>query len=203
MPANPANSSVTVEVDVDSFEVRQGTGGVKPLTDADRADIKNTLRGKILNTGQHPTITFGSNQVSGTAESFRIDGDLTIVGVTQPVTVEGQLAAGRALGSAVIVQSRWGIRPYSAFLGALKLRDEVEVRFDVPRTSRPRRQGADAGSHRGQDRRGRPWTVPGFCRRRQAPRPTPSDPGGQVPDPHGMQEVWGSNPHSSTPVQRL
>ena len=33
-----------------------------PLTDADRADIKNTLRGKILNTGQHPTITFGSNQ---------------------------------------------------------------------------------------------------------------------------------------------
>ena len=136
-PANPANSSVTVEVDVDSFEVRQGTGGVKPLTDADRADIKNTLRGKILNTGQHPTITFGSNQVSGTAESFRIDGDLTIVGVTQPVTVEGQLAEGRALGSAVIVQSRWGIRPYSAFLGALKLRDEVEVQFDIDVTSGP------------------------------------------------------------------
>ncbi len=37
-------------------------------------------------------ITFVSSQVSGTAESFCIDGDLTIVGVTQPVTVEGQLA---------------------------------------------------------------------------------------------------------------
>jgi polyisoprenoid-binding protein YceI len=132
--ANPASSSVTVEVDVDSFEVRQGTGGVKPLTDADRADIKETLRGKILKTGQHPTITFGSSQVSGTAESFRIDGDLTIVGVTQPVTVAGQLAAGRAQGSAVVVQSRWGIRPYSAFFGALKLRDEVEVQFDIALT---------------------------------------------------------------------
>lgn len=135
--ANPASSSVTVEVDVDSFEVREGTGGVKPLTDADRADIKNTLRGKILNTGLHPTITFGSSQVSGTAESFRIDGDLTIAGVTRPVTVEGQLAAGRAHGSAVIVQSRWGIRPYSAFLGALRLRDEVEVQFDIDLTPGP------------------------------------------------------------------
>lgn len=135
--ADPASSSVTVEVDVDSFEVRQGTGGVKPLTDADRADIKNTLRGKILNSGRYPAITFGSSQVSGTEESFRVDGDLTIVGVTQPVTIEGQLAGGRAHGSAVIVQSRWGIRPYSAFLGALKLRDEVEVQFDIDLTAGP------------------------------------------------------------------
>ena len=92
--ANPAGSPVTVEVDVDSFDVRQGTGGVKPLTDADRADIKNTLRGKILNTGKHPRIAFGSRQVTGTAESFRIDGDLTTMGVTQQVTVDGQLVGG-------------------------------------------------------------------------------------------------------------
>jgi polyisoprenoid-binding protein YceI len=135
--ASPASSSVTVEADVDSFEVREGTGGVKPLTDADRADIKNTLRGKILSTGRHPTITFVSGKVSGTAESFRIDGGLTIVGVTQPVTVEGRLAAGRAQGSAVVVQSRWGIRPYTAFLGALKLRDEVRVQFDIDLTAGP------------------------------------------------------------------
>lgn len=133
--ANPAGSSVTVEADVDSFEVREGSGGVKPLTDADRADIKNTIRGKILNTRQYPTITFTSRQVSGTTESFRIDGDLTIVGVTQPVTVQGRLTDSRAQGSSAVVQSRWGIRPYTAFLGALKLRDEVEVQFDVGLTA--------------------------------------------------------------------
>jgi polyisoprenoid-binding protein YceI len=129
--AHPDRSSVTIEAEVGSFEVREGTGGVKPLTDADRADIKNTIRSKILNTARHPAIEFRSSQVSGTEESFRIDGDLTIAGVTQPVTVEGRLDGDRAQGSAVIVQSRWGIRPYSAFLGALKLRDEVEVRFDI------------------------------------------------------------------------
>jgi hypothetical protein len=33
-----------------------------------------------------------------------------------------------------VVQSRWGIRPYSALFGALKLRDEVTVDFDVALT---------------------------------------------------------------------
>lgn len=129
--ASPARSSVALEADVGSFEVREGTGGVKPLTDADRADIKETLRGKILNSQRHPAITFASRRVSGTAEAFSIDGDLTIAGVTHPVTVEGQLANGHARGSAIVVQSRWGIKPFSAFLGALRLRDEVEILFDI------------------------------------------------------------------------
>src|SRR4029453_6622292 len=51
--APPANSSMAVEVEVDSLEVREGTGGVKPLTDADRAEIKKTL-GEVLHTAQHP-----------------------------------------------------------------------------------------------------------------------------------------------------
>jgi len=132
-PADPANSSVTVEVDVDSFEVRQGTGGVKPLTDADRAEIKKTL-GEVLHTAQDPTITFRSTRVDGSAGSFTLDGELTIMGVTGPVTVQGRVTDGRVVGGATVVQSRWGIRAYSAFFGALKLRDEVKVDFDVALT---------------------------------------------------------------------
>ena len=41
--ANPEDSVVSVEVDVESLAVREGLGGVKPLTDKDRADIKQTL----------------------------------------------------------------------------------------------------------------------------------------------------------------
>ena len=124
---------MTVEVDADSFEVREGTGGVKPLTDADRAEIKKTL-GKILNTAQHPTITFRSRRVDGSAGSFTCDGELTIMGVTRPVLVEGRVADDRVVGGASVVQSRWGIRPYSAFFGALKLSDEVKIDFDVALT---------------------------------------------------------------------
>jgi len=135
--ASPASSSVTIEADIDSFEVREGSGGIKPLTDADRAVIKNTLCTKVLHADRYPAIVFTSTRISGSAESVRIDGDLTIVGITQPITVQGRVDAGRATGSAVVVQTRWGIKPYSAFLGALKLRDEVEVRFDIGLTPGP------------------------------------------------------------------
>jgi polyisoprenoid-binding protein YceI len=131
--AVPANSSVTIQVDVDSFQVRQGTGGVKPLTDADRAQISKTLK-QVLHTAQHPTITFRSRRVEGSAGSFTLDGELTIMGITRPVTIQGGVTDGRVVGGASVVQSRWGIRPYSAFLGALRLSDEVKVDFDVALT---------------------------------------------------------------------
>ncbi|GAA3221948.1 YceI family protein [Nonomuraea helvata] len=129
--ADPANCSMTVEADAGSLEVREGTGGVKPLTDSDHAEIERTIREKILQVRKHPTITFRSTRVDGTAQSFRVEGELTLVGVTQPVEVQGSLTDERVQGSATVVQTRWGIRPYSALLGALKLSDEVGVWFDV------------------------------------------------------------------------
>jgi polyisoprenoid-binding protein YceI len=134
-PADPANSLLAVDVEVDSFEVREGTGGVKPLTDADRADITRTIREKILHTARHPTITFRSRKVLGTAESFAVEGVLTIMGARRPITMHGGVTDAGVRGTATIVQSQWGIKPYSAFLGALKLKDEVVVEFDV--TLRP------------------------------------------------------------------
>jgi polyisoprenoid-binding protein YceI len=132
-PATPANSSVTVEVDADSFEVRKGTGGVKPLSDADRAEIHKTLKA-ILHTAQHPTITFRSRRVDGSAASFACDGELTVMGATHPVALQGRVSDSRVIGGTTVVQSRWGIRPYSAFFGALKLSDEVKIDFDVALT---------------------------------------------------------------------
>jgi polyisoprenoid-binding protein YceI len=127
---DPNGSSVTVTVDVDSFAVREGAGGVKPLTDGDRGEIKETIQQQILETARFPKITFRSTQVAGGPESFTIEGDLTIRDVTRPVTVRGAADGDRVRGGATIVQSQFGIKPYSAFFGALKLADEVEIVFD-------------------------------------------------------------------------
>jgi len=129
--AHPSESSVSVDVDAGSLEVRSGSGGLKPLTDGDRAQIKTIIQEKILNTGRFQSITFRSTRVEGTPESFTADGDLTITGVTHPVTVHGRLADGRVQGSVAVVQTRWGIRPYTGFFGALRLSDDVTVEFDV------------------------------------------------------------------------
>ncbi|MFJ9480068.1 YceI family protein [Streptomyces mirabilis] len=131
----PDRSSVSVTVETGSLTVRDGTGGLKALTDADRAEIKRTLEDKaLLHTAEHPTITFRSTHVTGTPQSFEITGDLTIKGRTHPVTVYGKGNGDRLLrGWATITQSTWGIKAYTAFLGALRLADEVRVEFEVTR----------------------------------------------------------------------
>ncbi|HEY8481090.1 MAG TPA: YceI family protein [Spirillospora sp.] len=119
-------SSVEVSVDVDGLEVREGTGGVKPLTDGDRAEIKKNLLA-VLDARRHPRITFTSTRIS----DDEIEGDLTIMGRVKPVRVRAVLDGDRVRGGATVTQSRWGIKPYSAFFGALRLADDVEVEFDV------------------------------------------------------------------------
>lgn len=134
-PSDPAQSSVSVEVDVASLEVKEGTGGVKPLTDSDRAEIKRNIREKILHTTQHPAIAFRSASVGGTQEALTVDGELTIMGATHPVTVYGTVGDdGRLRANATVLQSDWGIKPYSAFFGALKLADDVAIEVDAQLT---------------------------------------------------------------------
>jgi polyisoprenoid-binding protein YceI len=65
--SDPSQSAARVEVEVDSLEVREGKGGIKPLTDSDKAEIKQTLREKILRPDRHPKITFEATGVSGSA----------------------------------------------------------------------------------------------------------------------------------------
>ncbi|MEV5012054.1 YceI family protein [Streptomyces sp. NPDC055692] len=108
---------------------------MKPLTDTDRAEIKRTLGDKaLLHAAQHPTITFRSTGITGTPQSFEVYGELTIKGRTHPVTVHGKgNGDGLVRGWATLTQSTWGIKPYTAFLGALRLADDVRMEFDVAR----------------------------------------------------------------------
>ena len=123
-----AGSSVRVSVEVAGLEVRDGTGGVKPLTDQDRAEIGKNLAA-VLNARGYPEITFAATRID--ADAGEIEGDLTIMGRVKPVTARAVLDDGRVRGGVTVRQSRWGIKPYSAFFGALRLADDVEVEFDV------------------------------------------------------------------------
>jgi polyisoprenoid-binding protein YceI len=125
-PADPARSTVSVEVEVDSLEPREGTGGLKPFTDADRAEVKRIATEQILHADKYPTISFRSTRVSGTPDAFAIDGELTIKGVTRPLAIRGAVT-DEIRADATLAQSTWGITPYSAFFGTLRLADEVAI----------------------------------------------------------------------------
>jgi YceI-like domain len=122
-------ATVSAELDLGSLEVREGTGGVKPLTDGDRRDIKKTMSG-ILGDA---TASFTSSRViPAGASGGAVEGTVSLNGKTQParlqVTAPGP---GRYRGTATVAQSGFGIKPYTGFFGALKLRDEVGLEFEV------------------------------------------------------------------------
>jgi len=122
-------ATVSADLDLSSLAVREGTGGVKPLTDSDRADIKKTISG-ILGDG---TATFTSSKIIRTgATGGAIEGTVTLNGKSQPARLQvAEPAPGRYRGTATILQSAFGLKPYTGFFGALKLKDEVTVEFEV------------------------------------------------------------------------
>lgn len=130
---NPAASSVEVTIDPGSLEVAQASGGLKPLTDKDKGDIAQNQE-KTLQYGKHQQITFKSTAVTGAPPNLSLQGNLTIVGNTKPVTLAVNVAdAGsetKVTGTTKLTQTDFGVKPYSK-MGALKVKDEVDIQIAV------------------------------------------------------------------------
>ena len=130
-PGDLSTASVSLRIELDSLEVLAGTGGVSPLDPGDKADIvKNAA--KTLDVAHHPIAEFTSTAVRPAGDGGEIDGTLKLAGasgtVTLTVTKTGD-SAWKATGT--VVQSQYGIKPYKAFMGALRLADPVTVEAEV------------------------------------------------------------------------
>jgi polyisoprenoid-binding protein YceI len=126
-------SALEVVVDATSLEVREGNGAV-PLLAINKSEIAKTIR-KVLGTREHTEMQFRSAAVAATPEGFRVGGDLTIAGVTRPaelaVLADFDASPPRGTVTTTVVQSEFGIKPYSAMFGALKVLDAVEIHAEV------------------------------------------------------------------------
>ena len=118
-------ATVTAELDLGSLSVPS-------RTDRDRGEIKKTISGILGDGGA----SFTSSRIVRTgASGGAIEGTLIIKGRSQPARLQVSAPApGRYRGSATVLQSAYGIKPYVGFFGALKLRDEVGVEFEVDLT---------------------------------------------------------------------
>jgi polyisoprenoid-binding protein YceI len=120
--------SVTLDADATSLRVREGSGGMKPLDEDDLANIEQTIDDEVL---LKRDIAFSSTSAAVDGDVLAVTGDLTLLGTTRPISFELSLAGGRVTGTAVIKQTEWGMKPYTALFGALKVADEVRVEIDA------------------------------------------------------------------------
>ncbi len=121
--------ALTLTADSRSLRVLEGTGGLKSLSDGDKADIKKTIDKDVL---KGTPIDFRSSQVERRPDgSVNVTGELELGGRRAPVAFELTDAGGHLTGTATVTQTAHGMKPYSALFGALKVADEVQVAFEA------------------------------------------------------------------------
>jgi polyisoprenoid-binding protein YceI len=127
-----SQASLEIRIDMEAMVVREGRGGVKPLTDRDRREIAVTGR-KQVEAGRFPEATFVAEKFEPDGSGGgAISGTLTLHGQSRPLRLQvSRTGEDRYRATASIVQSEFGIKPYSGMFGALKLRDAVDVEAEV------------------------------------------------------------------------
>ncbi|MDQ3761288.1 MAG: YceI family protein [Actinomycetota bacterium] len=119
------DDTITADFDPGSLRVTDN------ISDSNRKEIERNAE-KTLETRKYPKIQFRSMSVVREGDRARIEGDLTLHGVTSPLSIEARNDGARWNAKVVLDQRKFGIKPFSAMLGALKIKPEVEVNISVP-----------------------------------------------------------------------
>jgi polyisoprenoid-binding protein YceI len=133
LDADPAQSVLELTADSRSLRVLDGTGGMTSLGDDDKSGITQTIDDEVL---KGTAIVFRSTSVQSSDDGhLRVEGDLELAGGINPVAFELELDDDHVRGTATVRQTAWGMKPYSALFGTLKVADEVEVSIDARLTT--------------------------------------------------------------------
>lgn len=132
--ADPAQSVLELTADSTSFTVLEGTGGMKSLDADDKSGIAQTINEEVL---KGTPISFRSTAVRPDSDTrLHVTGDLELANGVNLIAFDLDLSAdGHLAGTAVVKQTDWGMKPYTALFGTLKVADEVEVFIEGQLTS--------------------------------------------------------------------
>jgi polyisoprenoid-binding protein YceI len=131
-PSDPGKSSVEVTVDASALQVLDPKRPAK-----ERKEIQATMQSdRLLGIKQYPKIVFRSVRIEPLGRNhLRITGNLTIRSQTHPVTVDATLEQGgaqlKAAGKSQFQQTTFGMRPVTAGLGTVRVRDQMTLSFVV------------------------------------------------------------------------
>jgi polyisoprenoid-binding protein YceI len=125
-----SNTPLAVEVSVRSANLIV----LDPSLPVDkRAEVQARMLGpEVLDSTKYPDIRFTSTAVESVgADRWMVTGRLTIHGETQPITFAVVRQKGRFRGTVGLKQSDFGIQPISILGGTVRVKDELNVEFDI------------------------------------------------------------------------
>ena len=117
------------------FRVETAKMTVKPnakIDAKDQATIQTHMEEMVLETKKFPSITFRSSRIQKLADGqWKVDGDLSLHGVTKAVGLTVKKAGESWTTHTVLKQTDFGITPISIGGGIIKVKNELEIDFQI------------------------------------------------------------------------
>lgn len=103
------------------------------VSEKDRAEIQATMLGaKVLDSERFPEIRFQTSRVQKTGENvYHISGVLELHGVRKEIAFDVNGRPQHYRGKTKLKQTDFGIQPVSVGGGTVKVKDELELEFDI------------------------------------------------------------------------
>lgn len=133
----PISSGTILEAGTQRIEFRVETARmtVKPdpkINAKDEATIQAHMGEMTLETKKFPEITFRSSRVQKLADGqWKVDGDLSLHGVSKSVSLTVKQTGESYTTHTVLKQTDFGITPISIGGGMIKVKDEVQLDFQI------------------------------------------------------------------------
>jgi polyisoprenoid-binding protein YceI len=130
-------SGGTVNVEGRKVELQVDTGALRvqdpKASGKDRAEIQATMLGpEVLDAANYKEIRFRSTSAEPAgAGAWRVKGELTLHGETRPVSMEVHERGGHYAGACRFHITDFGIKPVKVAGGTVRVKDEVQVEFDI------------------------------------------------------------------------
>jgi polyisoprenoid-binding protein YceI len=103
-----------------------------PKVDAKTQEtIQKDMEEMTLETKNFPRITFRSTRISKLADGWKVEGDLSLHGVTKPISLAVKKSGGSYIAHTALKQTTFGIKPISVAGGIVKVKDEIELDFAI------------------------------------------------------------------------
>ena len=123
-----ATPAVNISIDVRGMRVLDPN-----LSPKDRREVQTRMLGpEVLDGDRFPRIRFRAVAIQPKdAGRWSVRGELELHGQTHPVTLDVVREQGHYKGSTSLKQSDFGITPISIAGGAVKVKDEIKIDFDI------------------------------------------------------------------------
>jgi polyisoprenoid-binding protein YceI len=127
-----ARTQVVARFDTSSLRVdsalKDGVDNRGAVSAADMEKIAQQIRDDVLHSQRYPWARFASSAVSARPDGgYDLSGELTLHGVTRALRATTQVVAGTQRLELTLHQPDFGIRPFRAMLGTLKIQSDVRV----------------------------------------------------------------------------